>query len=333
MKAFVTGSTGLLGSNVVRQLLESGHEVKAMVRTKEKGEKFLGDTTAELVIGDMLDIPGFTPHLAGCDVLFHVAAYFKEYTGADENGEAMLQKINVDGTIDILEAAKSQGVKNVIYVSSSGVIGKPEAGRIADESAPFNHETANRYFQSKIRAEQAIEQWLTQNEDMRVILILPGAIIGPGDNGPTGLGRLVIDVLSENLPAIPAGGFSLVDVRDVAAGMIQAVEKGESGARFIISGPYSGMVRLIPLIAKSGGVKAPSIQLPYPMAWLYGAVSELISKLTGNPPLATRVLIKTLNERLDLSSNNSQNVLGVNFRPVEESVQDSVAWFKQFGYV
>ena len=332
MKAFVTGSTGLLGSSVVRQLLIEGHEVVAMVRSAEKAQQFLGDSGAEVVEGNMLDIPALTPHLAACDVLFHVAAYFKEYTGADKDAEAMLQKINVDGTITLFDAAKAQGIKNIIYVSSSGVIGHAASGQPADETATYNYDTPNRYFQSKIRAEQAIESWLKQNPDMRVILILPGAIIGPGDNGPTGLGRLVLDVLHGELPATPPGGFSLVDVRDVANGMIRAVTQGESGSRFIIAGAYQTLPTLVRLTAEAGNVKAPAIQMPYPAAWLFGALSELGAKITGNPPLATRVLIKTLNERSQLSSVRAENVLGVTFRPIEDSIRDAVGWFREFGY-
>ena len=332
MKAFVTGSTGLLGSSVVRQLLEAGYEVKAMVRSAEKAQRFLGDTNAEIVMGDMLDIPAFAPQMADCDVLFHVAAYFKEYTGADENGEEMLQRINVDGTIEILEAAKAQGIHNVIYVSSGGVL-KPSFDPPQDENSPYNVETPNRYFQSKIRAEQLIEKWLPDHPDMRVILILPGAIIGPGDSGPTGMGRLIIDLLEGNLPAIPAGGFSLVDVRDVAGGMIQAVQHGKSGDRFLISGDYHPLNEMLPAIAQAGGVKAPAFQLPYPVAWVYGAVSELVAKITGNPPLATRVLIKTLNMQSATSTIRAREVLGVQYRPISESIRDSVAWFREHQYV
>ncbi|MEM7116488.1 MAG: NAD-dependent epimerase/dehydratase family protein [Chloroflexota bacterium] len=333
MKAFVTGSTGFLGSNLVELLLAERHEVLAMARTQEKGQRFLGHTDAQIVVGDMLDIPAFASNLADSDVLFHVAAYFKEYTGADVDGEKMLQKVNVEGTIELFNAAKAQGVKNIIYVSSSGVIGHSNNGQPSDETSGFHTSTPNRYFQSKIRAEQAIGKWLQQNADVRVIQILPGGILGPGDNGPTGFGRFIIDILTGSLPAIPPGSATFVDVRDVADAMIRAIGHGQSGERFIVAGHHSHFSELVPLIAKIAGTKAPSFNLPYPMAWAFGAVSEVIAKITGNTPQATRVLVQTLNSGITLSSAKAERELGARFRPIEETIDDAIKWWRAFGYL
>lgn len=333
MKAFVTGSTGFLGGAVVRELVATGYTVKALARSAEKGQKFLGDTSASIVVGDMLDIESFSPEMADCDVLFHVAAYFKEYTGADEGGEEKLQQINVDGTIALFEAAKAQGVHNIIYVSSSGVIGQAPDGQSATEHTAYNHDSDNRYFQSKIRGEQRIDAWLPQHPDMRVIIIRPGAIVGPGDNGPTGLGNMMIEVLKGQLPAIPPGGFQMVDVRDVAKAMIQAVESGSNGDKYNVLGDFAELGSFIPMVAQAGGVKPPAFQMPYPMAWVFGAVSELVSAVTGKPPLATRVLMQTLNERRLISAEKAKHEFGMTFRPIDESVRDSVNWFRNYGYV
>lgn len=331
MKAFVTGSTGLLGSTLVQQLVDEGHEVLALARSAEKAERILGNTGAHVIIGDMLDIPAFAPQLVGCDVLFHAAAYFKEYTGADTNAEEMLQKINVDGTIALLNEAKAHGVHNVVYVSSSGVIGKMD-GQASDESASFNNGTANRYFQSKIRAEEAITAWLADNPNMRVVMILPSAIVGPNDNGPTGFGGMIIEILKEDLPAVPPGGITTIDVRDVATAMIRAVDYGQSGERFIVANEFIKLSDLSTMIGELGGVKAPSFNMPYPMAWTFGAVSELVSKITGKPPLATRVIMKTLNEATQVSGGKTGHILNVDYRPLTESIEDAITWFRANGY-
>ncbi len=332
MKAFVTGSTGLLGSEVVRQLLAEGYAVKAMARTKEKGEKILGNTAAEIVIGDMLDIPAFTPHMADCDVVFHVAAYFKEYNGVDEAADKMLQAVNVDGTIAILAAAKAQGVRNVIYVSSSGVVGRSPSGT-SDETSGFNHDTSNQYFQSKIRAEEAVAKWLPNNPDMRVILIRPGAIIGPGDNGPTGMGQMLIEVLQRKLPATPPGNINYVDVRDVAAAMVNAIEQGRSGEAYCITGHPGKVADIAKMAANAGDVKPPAISMPFFMLYTYAFVMEMIARMTGGEPQVTRVIARTLNEGIISSSAKAERELGATFRPTNESIIDSVAWFKANGYV
>jgi dihydroflavonol-4-reductase len=105
MKAFVTGATGLLGNNLVRELLGRGYEVKALVRSREKAEKLFGDLAIEYVVGDMEDVPAFAAELAGSDVLFHTAAYFREYYQPGEDHWGKLKRINIDGTVEILNAA------------------------------------------------------------------------------------------------------------------------------------------------------------------------------------------------------------------------------------
>ncbi len=115
MQAFVTGSTGLLGNNLVQLLVEQGYKVKALVRSKTKAAKLFGDLDVSLVEGDMLDIDSFASELVGCNVLFHTAAYFREYYQPGNHWE-MLENINVKGTIKLLTAAEKQGIKKVIYL-------------------------------------------------------------------------------------------------------------------------------------------------------------------------------------------------------------------------
>ncbi|MBC8171474.1 MAG: NAD-dependent epimerase/dehydratase family protein, partial [Anaerolineae bacterium] len=161
MKAFVTGSTGLLGSNLVNLLLAQGHEVKALVRSEAKARKFLTDPRIEIIQGDMEKVDGFAAELQGCDVLFHTAAYFREYYGPGDHW-ATLEKINVHGTIRLLELAEKAVVKKVIYVSSSGVIGRKPDGSPADETTAPDQlaERENLYFKSKVAAEQAVANFL-----------------------------------------------------------------------------------------------------------------------------------------------------------------------------
>ncbi len=174
MKAFVTGSTGLLGNNLVRLLIEQGHSVKALVRSQEKASKLfsnLDDVT--LVKGDMLDIDSFAKELAGCDVLFHTAAYFREYYQPGNHWQ-MLEDINVKSTMKLLTEAEKQGIKKLIYVSSAGPVGMKAANVPGDESTPRDPQAIkNLYFKSKVLAEDAIFEFLKQHS-LPVILILPG---------------------------------------------------------------------------------------------------------------------------------------------------------------
>lgn len=127
MKAFVTGSTRLLGNNLVRQLLAEGHEVIGLTRSAEKSERMLGDTAATPVVGDIQDIEGFADHLNGCDVVFHTAAYFREYYSKGDH-LAKLEAINVTATLDLMAASDARGVKTFVHTSSAGTIGTTNTG-------------------------------------------------------------------------------------------------------------------------------------------------------------------------------------------------------------
>ncbi len=331
MKAFVTGSTGLLGSNLVRQLLEQGHSVVALARSPEKARKQLGASPQLAVVkGDLEDIAAFAPHMAGCDVLFHTAAYFRESFGRGDHW-SMLERLNVRGTIDMLNAAERLGLKKVIYVSSSGVIGAPVSGTVSDESAPVNAAAAtNLYFKSKVVAEEAVALW-QKTHSLPVVLILPTWIHGPGDAAPTAAGQIVRDFLGGKLPAVPPGGSPVVDARDAAAAMIAAVERGRSGERYIINNRLASLAELTQLLERVSGVAAPKVHLPYLAAIMVAWVSERIASLTGKESSVTVNGIRTLQYNFELSSAKAVRELGVSFRPFDETLRDSVAWQRAHG--
>src|ERR1700682_777412 len=152
MKTFVTGATGLLGSNLVRALRAEGHSVRALVRSKEKAQRQLVDTGSELVMGDMENVPGFVGALDGVEVVFHTAAYFREYYGAGDHWPK-LEAINVRGTLALAEAARARGVKRLIDTSSSGTSGLKPDGSPGDEETPSAPlAKGNLYFKSKVLA-------------------------------------------------------------------------------------------------------------------------------------------------------------------------------------
>lgn len=332
MKAFVTGSTGLLGSNLVHALVEAGYQVKALARSREKAAKILAGTGAEIVIGDMENVEAFVPALDGCDVLFHTAAYFREYFGPGDHW-GTLKRINVDGTIKLLTEAEKRGLKKAIYVSSSGVLGQRKNGAPADESTgPDANAMANLYFRSKVVAEEAVADFL-KTQRLPVVMILPTAMFGPRDAAPTGAGQIVLDFMAGKMPAIPPGGFSVVDVRDVTAAMVKAVEKGKSGERYIIGGDYYSFGDIFRLLSQITGVPAPARHLPYAAALAYAWLSERQAQLTGKRPTASVNAIRGLRARREVNMAKARRELGVTLRPFEQTLRDEVDWFRQNGYI
>ena len=156
MQVFVTGGTGLLGSNLVSVLESGGHEVIALVRSCARAKRLLSRCRAELVEGDLTDIRTFAPALKGCDAICHTAAYHREfYTGA-RNHDADLERINVEGTRQLLHAAETHSVPRFVHISSCGVLGMTPNGEPGDEDTPpLPVELANAYFASKLRTDEA----------------------------------------------------------------------------------------------------------------------------------------------------------------------------------
>lgn len=330
MKAFVTGSTGLLGSNLVALVTTQGYAVKALARSPEKASRFL-QPDVEIIKGDMENVSGFAAELAGCDVLFHTAAYFREFFGHGDHW-TKLERINVKATIELLEAAEKAGVKKVIYVSSSGVIGLKPGGLPGDESTPPDKASLqNLYFRSKVVAEEAVNEFL-KTHSLPVVQILPTAIYGPGDSGPTGAGQLILDFLGRKLPGVLPGGFSVVDVRDVAQAMINAVERGKNGERYIINNRYHSMEEIFAMLEKVSGVASPTMRIPGAAALLFAYVGETFARLRGVESSISINGARTLLSRREAKSDKAERELGITIRPFEDTLRDEVQWFQKHGY-
>ncbi len=321
----MTGSTGFIGSTLVKQLLDAGNEVVALARTQSKADRYV-DRRATVLIGDVTDVSAIEPHLSDVDTFYHLAAYFKEYTGSASDDEEVLQRVNVDAVISLLTACQTAGVQTFVHTSTIGVL-CPKSG-VNDEASPSNDTSTNRYFQSKIRAEHAIRAWRDAHAKPSVRMVLPAAVCGPGDMGPTPLGRTVLEVMRGALPVCPPGAVNLVDVRDVAAVMMAAAERGVDGERYIACAGYRTMASMLREVAVAAKVRAPGLKIPYAMAMVYAGAAELGAKIKGVPPLATRVMINTLVDVVELDGSKATRELGVQYRDLESSWRDEVVWFR-----
>jgi dihydroflavonol-4-reductase len=326
--AFVTGATGLLGTNLARELARQGWRVKVLARSRAKVERVLGGIELDAVLGDMEDVAGLSAALQGCDTLFHCAAYFREYYAPGQH-EGKLERINVQGTIELLDVADRAGMGRVVYVSSSGVLGLSGSSGTVDESAPYALESSNLYFQSKIQAEQRVFEWLKSHRTP-VVLILPGWMFGPFDEAPTASGRLVQDFLARKIPAIIPGGANVVDARDVATAMIRSVEHGSTGERYIVAGSPVSLEEIALTLERLTGIPAPRLRLPYPAALLAAWLSQTAASLRGGQSLLTVSGVRTMREamRHALSSAKAERDLGASFRSLSETLQDEINWFR-----
>ncbi len=332
MQAFVTGSTGLLGSNLVRELVDQGYRVKALVRDLEKAKYLLGDLPqVQFIVGDLQNIPAFAAELQGCDVLFHTAAYFRESYGSG-NHWPMLQRLNIDATLELLAAAETERVLKTIYVSSSGCIGLNPDGSPGSETTPPGPVTYdNLYFKSKLMAEAAVIDF-TQTHTMAVVMICPGAMLGPQDAAPTELGQFVLNFLHRKIPVRPAGGMPCVDVRDVAAAMIKAVTQGRSGQRYLVGGEYYSMADLMDHLESVSGVPAPRLAMPGFGMRILAIISTWVGRLRGQKSEIPIEGVRIMLARLAYDSTKAQQELGTQFRPLKTTLSDMVTWYRQANY-
>lgn len=326
MRAFVTGATGLLGNNLARTLLHEGHEVLALARSKDKAVRQLGDTGARIVVGDMADVAGFADALSNVDVVFHTAAFFRDYYTPGDHA-AVIDRINVDATMELARTARLKGVRKMVHTGSSGLIGHEPDGSAGDEDTPaWPGIERNLYLKSKERVESQLLEFAWE-QSFFIAHVLPAWMWGPHDAGPTASGQLVRDALAGRLPpAIPPGGSSVVDARDVARTMLKIVEVGRTGQRYIVSSGYVELAEVVERLAELTGRRAPRMRMPYPLALTLAAAMEGWSRLTGQANVMSVQGIRLMNARLAAKPAKAERELGIRCRPFEETLADTVAW-------
>jgi dihydroflavonol-4-reductase len=334
--AFVTGGVGLLGSNLVRLLAGNGYSVRALVLPNEMNKvpiQFAG-IPVDVIPGDMRDVAAFASALAGVDIVFHTAAYFRDYLKGGRHWDA-LYSINVAGTRSLLETSYRAGIRRFVHTSSIAVLDGPAAARI-DETMLRDSRHAEPYYRSKILAEREILNFLGLHPDMGAAMVLPGWMHGPGDAAPTPAGQSVLDFLRGKIPGILPGAFSIVDGSGGAEAMILVPLKGRRGERYLAAGRPITSADYMACLAQISGVKAPARKIPLSALYAVAAVSECWARLSRRPVPLSLAAMRLLDRRLDqlqFDHSKSKRELGLEFRPLEETLRDEIAWFHAHGYL
>ncbi|MGU0691959.1 SDR family oxidoreductase [Pseudomonas aeruginosa] len=331
---FVTGATGLLGSNTAHALLQRKIKVKALVRSLEKARQQFKYLPVELIQGDLLEPDTYSQHLEGCDTLLHTAAYFRESYKGGTHWQA-LYDTNVQGTERLLKAAYAAGIRRAVHVSSIAVL-RGRRDQLIDERMSRREQDADDYYRSKILSERAVLAFLQHHPDMAISQVLPGWMFGPGDLGPTSSGQFLLDFVQRKLPGILPGTFSVVDARDVAEHLLAAAEHGRSGERYLAAGQHMDMDGLFKVLAGVSGVPAPRRKVPLWLLRLIATANELHHRATGKPVLIGTSTVKLIAREQGctrFSHEKSLKELGCCFRPVERTLSDTLRWYKENGYL
>ncbi|MEQ8671973.1 MAG: NAD-dependent epimerase/dehydratase family protein [Aggregatilineales bacterium] len=324
MTNLVTGANGHLGNNVVRALLDAGQSVRASVRNPNEREPFAG-LDVEIVKADLMDRDSLMRALEGVDTLYQVAAVFKHWA---KNPEEEIIRPAVDGTRNILTAAAEQGVKRIVYVSSSVTI---EAhGRKVTEADLRTETHGNPYYVAKIESEKLAWK-LAQEYKLNMVSVLPVAIVGPHCYRLTPTMNVLDLVLKGSFRFDVNFFFNYVDARDVAAGMLLAADKGRSGERYLLSTESQPMsTQDVTAIAREFNPKIPStFRMPKPILAGMATMMELGGQVTGRDPLLLRSQIKLfygVEEMHDISK--AKRELGYNPRSSEQAVREALAYLQ-----
>lgn len=325
MRALVTGVTGLVGSAVARALSRAGWQVRALVRV-DSDRRNLRQLPVEVAVGDITHDGSLDEPLRDCDALFHVAADYRLWVPEPQQ----LYRTNVEGTRNVLEAARRAKVARCVYTSSVATVGLPADGSPGTEDTPVAlADMIGHYKRSKFLAEQLVRDFIRAGAP--VIIVNPSTPIGPGDVRPTPTGQLVLDAARGRMPAYVDTGLNIVHVDDVAAGHLQAFDHGRIGERYILGGENLTLREILGQISRLRGRKPPRIRLPHAALLPLAYVSEAFARVRGRGTRVTVEGVRMARKRMYFSSEKAVRELGYNWRPPSAAFEDALLWFREQG--
>jgi nucleoside-diphosphate-sugar epimerase len=325
-RCLVTGGTGLLGLNLVRQLAGEGWAVSVLSRG-EANRRWLSDLPVTFFAGDVGLAEGLDAAMAGQEVVFHVAGD----TGFWKRRYPQQWRTNVDGTVHVIEAARRAGVRRVVHTSTVDALGFDPAG-IADESwAEFNlGRFGYHYAISKREAEKRALAF--DGDGIEVVVIQPASMIGPYDV-TLQFGRLFAELRDGKVAAIPGGGACFNDVRAVAEAHVAAADRGRAGQRYICAGEMVSYRRLFEAIASRMAVRAPRLTAPRGVLIAYGWLAEAVAAVTGKPPEINPGMAYYMSCKPAYSSDKAVAELGYRIVPFEQAVDDAHRFLMENGFL
>jgi dihydroflavonol-4-reductase len=307
-------------------LSKTGVDVRVLAR-RDSDFTNLQQFKVDGVYGDLRDKASLLKALAGCQQLYHVAAHYALWA----RDPSVFYDVNVAGTTNLLEAAREVGTERIVYCSTIGAIGLPPDGGPGTEETPVSlSQMAGHYKRSKYLAEQEVLRLARQG--LPVVIVNPSAPVGEGDVKPTPTGRMIVEFMKGRMPAYIETGMNIVDVDDVAAGHLLAMQKGRVGERYILGCKNLMLREVFEILSKLTGIKAPTLKLPrfavLPLAYF----NHWLATLTGQPPRIPLEGVKMAKYKMHYDCSKAIRELGIPQTPPEVALEKAVRWFKSHGY-
>jgi dihydroflavonol-4-reductase len=325
MLVVLTGATGHIGANLTRALLEQGRPVRALVRPHDT--RALEGLAVEQFVGDVLDPQSLDRAFAGADVVYHLAAHIS-ITGDDDE---VIYRVNVEGTRNVVQACERAGVRRLIHFSSVHAYEQAPLDQPIDEQRPLADQDGElAYDRSKARGEKEVLEGVSRGLD--AVIVNPGGVLGPYDYKPSRMGEVILDLCRRRLPAVVAGGYNWVDVRDVVSGAMAAEQRGRRGEKYLLTGHFQTLKQLADLVAQSSGIAAPRMVTPMWVAKLSAPIAARWSKLRGRQPKFTPISMAVLCSNGHFRHDKATRELNYHPRPIDETIDAAVSWFRESGH-
>ena len=326
MKIAITGATGHLGAAIIRELFKNNFSIKAL--TRDSDTRSFGGIPVEQVKGDLLDKDSLQRLMEDCDVLIHCAAFIS--VNGDPKG--IVHQTNVEGTRLVMETAKQSGIKRVIHISSIHAYNQRPSFERLEENREKVNEKAFAYDYSKKQGEEIA---LAMNgKEMEVLVMNPTSIVGPYDFKPSKVGCVLLDLYSGHLPFVFDGGFDFCDCRDVANAIVNALTLGRPGENYLLAGKWYNLKEVSQYISIFKGKKIKPVALSSFAGKTGLPFIKTIAWLSGKEPLYTIEALDALfaGNRC-ISSDKAIRELNYSIRPFEETIRDTLHWFKNKSYL
>jgi dihydroflavonol-4-reductase len=329
-RALVTGATGFIGSAVARALLDVGWQVTALVEPGVDAGALHG-LDVQRVEGDIRSGSDVSQAMTGASAVFHLAALYR-FWAPDPH---QFYEINVDGTRQVLAAARDAGVRRVVYTSTVGTIGidrLPRGVAATETHYPDLRHLFGSYKRSKYVAEHEVLR--AAAEGLPVCLVQPTMPFGPGDRAPTPSGRLVVDFLNGRMPGYVDTVLNVVHVDDVARGHLLAHDRGRVGRSYILGGENLPLRDILGELASLTGMAPPRLRLPHAASLALAVLSDVLEgRLLRRPPHIPLEAARMSTTHMAFDDSRARAELGYAPRPARQALADAVRWFVEHGYV
>lgn len=327
MKIFITGADGMLGSNLLRKLLQEEHQIVTFLQP-DRDIRTIENLAIEKKYGDILNKEDLIKAMAGCDIAIHMAANTNIWPSRSE----IVRKVNIEGTSNVIEAVLNNKLKRLIYIGTANSFGYGSKENPGKEENPYkSYGYGLDYMDSKYEAQLLVLKEVKERQ-LPAVIVNPTFMLGAYDTKP-GSGAMILAVYNKKVPGYSPGGRNYVYVNDVATAIVNAINRGKIGECYILGNRNMNYKEAFTLMADVVGVKPPKIKFPAFIAKSYGAISSAIANTFGTTPVVSYNMAKIACDGHYYTAEKAVKELGLPQTPVEHAIKEAFDWFVENGYI